>query len=279
MDGTEEQVLCNYVHCQLAYLNWNIKHATHKEEILTHSGNVFKVFTTPSASTFYYALKYRGRYLVFVIEARNGWLHGYYGVNGMYEFESVQVEPYMNDERCRRLPFDGNHHVISKGGIGKTRIGLCALRDAFDAIYGYTGDPKAEHPNFRKSFGVIVVHICESMKLKPVYKRVCEAFTDPSVDKLGIQGSVFIERLITSWSYLSGLVMRAIDNTKYQICNARDVPHISSSEDIVTHLSVLCLDGYFLGKFEHGKATNPRQWEPLERGNGVPSFDDIVLEF
>uniref|UniRef100_A0A0E0AX61 Ubiquitin-like protease family profile domain-containing protein n=1 Tax=Oryza glumipatula TaxID=40148 RepID=A0A0E0AX61_9ORYZ len=80
LDGTEHEFVENFIHCQGHYRFWLLWNSAVR---VTYGRRM--LYTTPVHGTFYYVLRYEAEYVVLVIDARTGWLVGFFNNRGIYE--------------------------------------------------------------------------------------------------------------------------------------------------------------------------------------------------
>ncbi|PUZ43555.1 hypothetical protein GQ55_8G018500 [Panicum hallii var. hallii] len=179
LDGAPEQYLRNYERSMSYFRYWMLCKAAVRVRI----GNRL-VYTTPIDGTFYFSLRYRGRYIVFPIVARMAWLVGFYTARGVFQMDlEDQACLYMDSYLCQMTGFSAGHGSIMATGTRDTRLGLHHMRNSFDSIADYRGPRHPEPPGFRPAIGAVVVHLMES-KFREIFIRNCNGILDPSFSRL-----------------------------------------------------------------------------------------------
>lgn len=82
LDGTEEEYLRNFKQSLYHFRYWMLCNTAAR----VRTGNRL-IYTTPAEGTFYFCLRYRGRYIVFPIVARMAWVVGFYTANGEFQMD------------------------------------------------------------------------------------------------------------------------------------------------------------------------------------------------
>lgn len=121
----------------------------------------------------------------------------------------------MDSDLCQRTGFSAGHGIISRGGTGRTRLGLHHMRDCFERIADYRGPRHPEPKGFRAAIGAVAVHLLEA-KFRHIYDRNCKGIIDPTFNRLG---SDFVQLLITNWSTLSEEAMAGVNDATYVFDN------------------------------------------------------------
>lgn len=179
LDGTVEQYLENYKRSLSYFRFWMLCKAAVRVRI----GNRL-VYTTPIDETFFFCMRYRGRYIVFPIVARMAWLVGFYTANGVFQMDfEDQSCLYMDSDLCEMTGFSAGHGTIT-ALTEDTLLGLHHMRDCFDSIADYRGPRHPQPPGFRLAIRTVVVHIMES-KFREIFTRNCRGIIDPAFSRLG----------------------------------------------------------------------------------------------
>lgn len=166
LDGTEHEFVENFIHCQGHYRFWLLWNSAFR---VTYSRMM--LYTTPVHGTFYYVLRYEAEYVVLVIDARTGWLVGFFNNRGIYEMRSDDnLGSYMNSSQCHKLPFNGNHKEISPHGTENTWLNLQLFKKCFRYLSSYQPSNRRVPIGFKISLGMMVVMFLES-KFKMVHKK------------------------------------------------------------------------------------------------------------
>ncbi|KAK3136967.1 hypothetical protein QOZ80_5BG0445740 [Eleusine coracana subsp. coracana] len=223
------------------------------------------IFTTPLHGSFYYVLRYKGQYVVFLIIARLAWLIGFCNAYGFYQVESKEIKGrYMDSAHTTDLNFDGNHKAITPGGTGNVTVNLRTVQHVFDILCDYQGS--TSNPDFQPCLGFMVVFLMES-KNRVIFNRNCMSIlynTDISL------GNDWIKRAITNWKSVSRQGLQSLDDPDYLPHNC-GLEVFQFLEQVLGLFYYLHVDAYFDGMFQHKLMDPPPRsltWDPVDRGDG-----------
>lgn len=239
------------------------------------------VYTTPESGTLHIAVKYGPYSAVFVVEARYGWLRGYYGKHGIFELKSDHGQKqYMVHPKSKILSFKGNHHYISGGNPGRTEIGLHVLRKLLQSAAEYEGD-RTEPQSFRTFIGAFTLYLCEAPKLDPVFAALCESLVNDDISRLN-KKAFWIDDLIRDWSSLSATIMKYIqlsdEGKEPPEISKNGIPNLDSFGKLCAVVRILHLDAHDESPFKHNAHVSSVIWEPVDTGEGdldvfsIPDF-------
>jgi hypothetical protein len=269
LDGAPEQYLRNYERSMSYFRYWMLCKAAVRVRI----GNRL-VYTTPIDGTFYFSLRYRGRYIVFSIVAGMAWLVGFYTARGVFQMDlEDQARLYKDSYLCQMTGFSAGHGSITATGTRDTRLGLHHIRNCFDSIADYRGPCHPEPPGFRPAIGAVVVHLMES-KFREIFIRNCNGILDPSFSILGLGCQDFVEFLIINWSSLCEEGMAGVNNPDYVIKN-HGIDEFRSLWYILDEIFFLHVDAYNEGLFLHEQlppAPREMTWQPIDPGEVTVTF-------
>ncbi|TVU32734.1 hypothetical protein EJB05_24490, partial [Eragrostis curvula] len=239
-----------------------------------------EIYTTPPAGTFYVVVKSKGRSLTFAIDLRKLWLQTMTNQNGTFEMKMPkQSERYLPLKGSKLLNFKDNYiHFSPDGEPGKTKLGPFALWEAFEILWQYDGTN--ETPEFRKAYGVMVVHLCEAARIQRILEHIYRSFLHPGVSKLDKISSN--SELVHNWSSLSKEIMYQIHARKNRLValpfKNYGIKSISSIDDAMREIRILEIDSFHKGDFEHDPRETPVFASPVDQGKGDPDILPLFTE-
>ncbi|KAM0822529.1 hypothetical protein ACQ4PT_071440 [Festuca glaucescens] len=181
LDGSDEEVLKSFLAALTHMRLWFCQNGfeLNFEPILGYQA---KTYATPPEGTFYLVITYLKRSITLVIDGRTGWMNGYIGPKGIFQFKksssTTQGTPdYIKHCIAKILSFDGSYeHIAPEMDIFLIEVGIKAFRGSHIKMADYDGGE--EDNKFKESFGPIVFGLLEAFKSHMASSMVSVAMRD-----------------------------------------------------------------------------------------------------
>ncbi|CAN6217199.1 unnamed protein product [Urochloa humidicola] len=176
LDGTKEEVLESYVLAHAHFVFWFCTFGN-MIDFSPLLGYPKILYTTPPDGTFHLIIKFEGRSIDLVVDARDAWKYGIIGDKGFCILNPGDSPRYITLDGVIILRYSGEYKHIAPKGTSQIRLGLEAQRDAFRVVVDLNENTDTDCPEFKAALSTFVFGFLEALKFHRAKQLTCDTIS------------------------------------------------------------------------------------------------------